>query len=83
MTRRQIHAYALAALLAFLVAVGVALAMLGHATMSGGPQWSAGAIGGLLAVGLVTLFVTTIVGATFVGEEVERYRSRATRRTAQ
>lgn len=75
-TRRQIHAYGLAALLLLVVALGVALAMLGHSTMSGGPQWSAGALAGTAAAGFIVFFVTLIVGATATGEW---FRSRGNR----
>jgi len=71
-TRPQIHAYGLAALLLLVVALGVALAMLGHSTMSGGPQWSAGALAGVAAAGFIVFFVTLIVGATAAGEWLGR-----------
>lgn len=67
-SRRQIHAYGLAALLLLVVALGIALAMLGHSTMSGGPQWSAGALAGVAAAGFILFFVTLIVGVTAAGE---------------
>ena len=71
-SRRQIHAYGLAALLLLVVALGVALAMLGHSTMSGGPQWSAGALAGVAAAGFIVFFVTLIVGITAAGEWLGR-----------
>jgi len=73
-TRRQIHAYGLAALLLLVVALGVALAMLGHSTMAGGPQWSGGALGGaIIAMGIVVM-VAMGVGATLGAEEIARLR---------
>lgn len=71
-SRRQIHAYGLAALLLLVVALGVALAMLGHSTMSGGPQWSGGALAGVAAAGFIVFFVTLIVGVTAAGEWLGR-----------
>lgn len=75
MTRRQIHAYGLTALLLLIIALGVALAMLGHAMMAGGPQWSAGILAGGLVVLTIVVMVVMGVGFALVGDEVERRRS--------
>lgn len=82
MSRPQIHAYGLTALLLFVIALGVALAMLGHATMAGGPQWSAGALAGVIVAGTVIVVVTLAVGFNAVGEWARRDRATAVPDTA-
>jgi putative copper export protein len=76
-TRRQIHRTSLTGLLAFIVALCIALAMLGHATMAGGPQWSAGALFAVFVVlgiaGIVGIFLTYEV----IADGRERRRAHA------
>lgn len=63
MSRRQLQTASLAGLLLLIVALFTALVMLGHATMSGGPQWSAGALGGVLIA--LTLAVVAALCVAF------------------
>lgn len=75
-TRPQIHAYGLAALLLLVVALVIALAMLGHSTMAGGPQWSAGALAGGLVVLAIASLIAIVIGIEAVEDLAARRRAK-------
>jgi hypothetical protein len=76
MTRPQLQAISIAGLLALIVALSVALVMLGHATMSGGPQWSAGALGGvIILLALASVVCISVAVESAMDRHGERHQA--------